>query len=650
MTPARRKGLYWGAFALALLATALAYWPGLHGGFLLDDFPSIVQNPAMKLTHLSPHSILVAASSMNYGPFHRPLSMISFALEVWVWGMHPGPMKVTNLLIHLANGVLVLVLMRLLLAEYRRRRPEVSRAACDWAALAVTTAWLLAPINLTSVLYVVQRMTSLAAAFMLAGLICYVAGRRRVFHGHGVKLGLALMLATALLFTPIALAAKELGVLTVLYALVIEWVFFGFRNADGSWSRLTAVYFLAVVAVPAVLGLVWILPKYLPAAAWATRSFNLGERLLTEGRVLWHYVYWTLVPNLAALTLYHDAFPVSRSLFSPWTTLPACLGVGALLGAGLALRRRFPLISFGILWFLAGQVLTATIVPLELVFEHRMYLPSLGLFAVLLLPLLLAAPRERLRAARIAAAGALILLYAGGLALRASAWGNPLVQATIAAHEHPDSPRATYAYGRILASLTAHDPLLAPKAFAALDKAAQVPGQAVTPESALIILAHQTKTPVQAGWYRDMVRKLAARPPGPQDVSALYALVSCAEKPENPCRLNPTAMNAVFAAALSHRPANTQISGLYGDFLLSVAGRPRQAKQVFRALATAYPRQVLYHYNLAVAEVALGEYASARQELRVIRRLNPLGLHDSQVRNLTRLIDEATHHKKSSGH
>lgn len=650
MTAGRRNALYWGAVALVLAITALAYWPGTHGGFLLDDFPSIVQNPAMKLGPLSAGGLLRAALSMDYGPFHRPLSMATFALDTWFWGMRPGPMKVTNLAIHLVNGLLVLALMRLLLAEFRRLRPDVSAAACNWAALAVTAAWLLAPINLTSVLYVVQRMTSLAATLMLAGLIAYVAGRRRLYDGHRSTSGIAMMLSTAVVFTPIAVLAKELGVLTLLYALVIEWVFFGFRNADHSFSRITGGYFVVLLGAPAALGLAWLVPQVLHTAAWATRPFDLPQRLLTEARVLWHYVYWTLVPNVGALTLYHDAFPVSRSLFSPWTTLPACLGIGALLGVGLTLRRRLPLVSFAILWFLAGQALTATIIPLELVFEHRMYLPSLGLFLVLLAPLLLAAPRERLRAARAAAACALVVLYAGGLALRASDWSNPLMQTMIAAREHPDSPRATYAYGRILASLTAHDPALAPKAFAALEKAARVPDQAVTPESALIILANRTQQPVKMAWYLSMVTKLERRAPSAQDVSALYALVNCAEKSKNPCRLDRAMTGAVFAAALSHHPANASISGLYGDYLISVAGEPRQARAVFHALAEAHPNAVIYHYNLAVAELALGEYPAARRELQVIRRLNKLGLYDPQVRKLARLIDETEHHEKGVRH
>lgn len=646
MTAARRNALYWGVVALVLAVTALAYWPGTHGGFLLDDFPSIVQNPALKVGSLSLEPLLRAAFSMNYGVFHRPLSLLSFALDVRAWGMHPGPMKITNLAIHLANGLLVLVLMRLLLAEFRRLRPDVPADACNWAALAVTAAWLLAPINLTSVLYVVQRMTSLAATFMLAGLIAYVAGRRRLFDGRERASGLVLMLATALVFTPLAVLAKELGVLTLLYALVIEWVFFGFRNADRTWSRATAAYFVALLAVPAALGLSWLLPRYLPASAWAVRPFDLPQRLLTEGRVLWHYLYWTLVPDVGALTLYHDAFPLSHGVLSPWTTLPACLGIGALLAAGLALRKRLPLVSFGILWFLAGQALTATVIPLELVFEHRMYLPSLGLFAALLLPLLLAAPRERLRIARVTAAAMLIALYAGGLALRASNWSNPLMQAMVAAREHPDSPRATYAYGRILASLAGDDPLLAPKAFAALERAARVPGQAITPESALVILATQTDTKPRPAWYKSMDRKLLARPPNPEDTSALYALVNCAEKSKDACHLDPVQMNAIFAAALAHRPTNTAISALYGDYLLSVEHRPEQAKATFHALVLAHPHAVIYHYNLAVAELALGEYASARRELQTIRRLNKLGLYGPQVRDLTRLIDETTHQDK----
>ena len=629
------------ALAAILATTALAYWPGTRGGFLLDDFGNIVDNPSMQVKSLAPGVLIRAATSSISGPLDRPLAMVSFALNVYVSGMDSVPMKRTNLAIHLLNGLLVFVLLRLILGVYareRRRPDDPPQHVYDALALAVTAAWLLAPINLTAVLYVVQRMTSLSATFTLAGLVAYVAGRRRLLAGRP-RSGAAWLLFTALIATPLATFTKENGVLTLLYAFVIEWVLFDFRRADGRRSPWIGVYFALFLILPGALGTAWQLPKALAPAAWATRSYGLGERLLTEGRVLWNYFAWTLFPDLRHLTLYHDAYPASRGPFSPWTTLPAWLGIAALLGAGVALRRRRPLIGLGLLWFLAGQVLTASFIPLELVFEHREYLPSLGLFLAVFSPLALARPWQRLLAARIGAIAAVVLLYGAALTLRSLDWSNPLIQTALAAREHPASPRATYAYGRQLSLVAALDPDAAPRAQAALEAAARVPGQSTIADSALILLAHSRKQPMRNEWFEDMAHQLARRDPTPQDIGGLNALVTCASRIHDSCNFPPGALTAVFAAGLGHDPGNDNLAAIFGNYLLNGLGQPRAAAGVFRALVLRHPHESVYHFDLGVAEAASGDLAAARRELAALRRLDHFGVNQPWIESLSGLID-----------
>ncbi len=657
--PLRRRGLVWAGLALVLVVAALVYWPGTHGGFLLDDYPNIVENPAMQSVALTAPDFLRAATSTHTGPLDRPIAMMSFALNAHFTGLDSRAMKLTNLAIHLANGVLVFLLLRLLLREYARLKDTESSSrvpALAWTALAAAAAWLLAPINLTSVLYTVQRMTSLAALFTLAALILFTLARRWLFERRRRSAAIVLLLAAALVLVPLATLTKESGALTLVYALVIEWVFFRFRNArigpreeraiparavDESRRPVAWVsvgYFALFLLVPMILGLIWIVPGALSPGAWMTRDFTLGERLLTEGRVLWHYIYWTLVPNVQAMSLYHDAFPVSRGLFSPWWSLPAWGGIAALLAAGAAGARHWPLVGFGLLWFLAGQLLTASFIPLELVFEHREYLPSLGLFVAVLTPLLLAPPRRRLRTARIAAACALVLLYAGGLSLRSLDWSNPLVHAAIAARTHPDSPRATYSYGRVLLALSSRDPRLVPKARQALETARKVPGQGLLPVSALILLAHETHAPMQRAWFRAMAAKLRARAPDAQDIAALNALVRCAIREQDACNFPPGAMAAVFAAALRNSGSNAYLMAIYGNYLLNALERPKSAATIFRALVRRHPADAGYHFSLGVCLAASGDGGGARAELAKLRRLNRYGIHDPDVQKLDQLI------------
>ncbi len=758
-----RRCLPWLGLAVVLAATALAYWPGTHGGFMFDDYPNIVENPALKIHRLTPGAMMRAALSMpSVGTLDRPIAMASFALNDYFNGMYARPMKIVNLAIHLLNGVLVFLLLRLLLREYARlkdgalllprrrftgrsdgpRRDHMQADAShrggdrrsyplsitvseNMTALAVAAAWLLAPINLTAVLYTVQRMTSLAATFTLLALIVFIVGRKWLFE-HRRRFGaVVLLLLAALVLTPLSVLTKESGALTLLYALVIEWVFFRFHNGmqetgkespsrspfppasargrESSPSPLTGegwgegeeqpmqrkwllpltltlsrasprpsplrgegedgrgnmkfapssgiketrgtvawtsiAYFAVFLLLPLVLGLAWLLPGVLSPQAWAARDFTFGERLLTEGRVIWHYLYWTLVPNIHAMTLYHDAFPISRGLFSPWTTLPAWAGITALAGAGFACARRRPLIAFGILWFLTGQALTASIFPLELVFEHREYLPSLGLFFAVFGILLLARPRERLRAARITAVIAIIVLCGAGLALRSLNWSNPLIHTAIDARTHPDSPRATYAFGRALLIIARNNPKFAPAARKALETANRVPGQSIIALSGLVLLAHDQGEPMRLDWFRAMADRLHAQPPNTQDISALNALGHCATREKNPCVFPSGAMITVFAAALRHPAPNHYVMAIYGNYLLNALGQPKAAAGIFRALLKHNPGSPGYHFSLGVCLAASGDAAGARRELAALRRLNRLGMSNPDIRKLDQLIN-----------
>ena len=632
--------------ALLLALTALAYWPGTHGVFLLDDYPALIQNNNFKHLKATPGSFLAASFSSDSGPTHRPIAMASFALNVLASGggakvEYDAPvMKWTNVAIHLLNGLLLFILLRLLLGEYRRLLPETSESVCEWVALVVTAAWLLAPINLTAVLYVIQRMTSLAATFSLLGLITYVAGRRRLHHDGKSVRGWISVLATPILFTPLAIFTKEIGALTMLYALVIEWTFFGLRQANGRRSKGMIAYFALFLVTPAILGALWQLPPIFHPHAWASRDFTLGERILTEGRVIWSYAWWTLVPDINALTLFHDAYPVSHNLFSPWTTLPAWAGILALAIIGFRARRRYPLIAFGLLWFLAGQVMTGTVFPLELVFEHREYLPSLGLYAAIFGTAIFLLDHHALRKVAAAVMIMVIGLYGAALGLRSTNWGNPVRQLALAAENHPDSPRATYAYARILTSLAKVDPKLTPMAFKALETARKVPGQGLLPDATMIILAHQSGRPANPAWYQDIAHILANRLPNAGDYSALDSLMRCALREKNPCRLDPLQMHAVFASALTRKPPDPRIMATYGNYLLNIDREPQAARKIFRLLVEKHPADPIYHFDLGVSEIACGDIPAASGQLEVLKRNNLLGTNEQYIKSLSNLITQ----------
>jgi len=379
--------LLWAAVLGLLAATLLAYYPGLHGPFLFDDNPNITGNPGIQIASLAPHELLRAAFSTRSGPLYRPISMLSFAFNYYFFGESSFPFKLTNLIVHLIDVLLILWLTRRLLLNCRRRYQFAwADTRLAWASVLIAAAWALHPLNLTAVLYVVQRMTSLAALFTLAAILTYVYGRERTLAG---KTGWPLVWLLTPFFGVLGVLCKEDAALLPLYLLVIEWLIFGFRNARQTTSRNILAFYLCGLVLPGILGLAFLISHSF-WAGYVTRDFTLSERVLTEFRVVLLYIRWTFIPDIRQLALYHDDLAVSTNLMTPLSTLWSLLALIALLVIAWWQRKRRPLISLGILFFFAGQAMESTIMPLEIAFEHRNYLPDYGLllatFSFLLLP------------------------------------------------------------------------------------------------------------------------------------------------------------------------------------------------------------------------------------------------------------------------
>ena len=229
-------------FAAAILATIAVYWSGLSGGFLFDDYPNIVENRGVQPPDASLPSLVRAALSSPSSEFKRPLASLSFAANYLATGLDPYWMKLTNLIIHLLNGLLVFLLARALVVVASKSiaaeaAPTEAAATGSGERTGVTAAliagaWMLLPINLTAVVYVVQRMESMANLFVLLGLIGYMAGRQRMLAartGKGAGTGLLLCISSLILGTVFGLLAKETAVMLPLYAFLVEWIVLNFR-------------------------------------------------------------------------------------------------------------------------------------------------------------------------------------------------------------------------------------------------------------------------------------------------------------------------------------------------------------------------------------------------------------------------------------
>lgn len=663
----------WGLLGLALLLTLVIYWPGLSGGWLFDDYPNIVDNHGVQPSDVSISSLARAALSSPSSEFKRPLASLSFAANYLVAGLDPFWMKLTNLLIHLLNGVLIFQLTRRLLDSLQGRAaaaapptseaatPDVYQGYNGLLAPLIAAAWMLLPINLTGVLYVVQRMESMANVFVLLGLVGYVAGRQRMLAGRS---GLCLCALSVTVPTALGLLAKETAVMLPLYAFLVEWIVFRFAQTNGmreGWTKHRGLLalFTIVLVLPLLTGLVWLVPGLLKASAWTTRDFTLGIRLLSEARIVVDYIGWTLLPTPGALSFYHDDFLISTGLLTPWTTLASLVFLGALTVGIWTQRRRRPLVALGLAFYLGCHLLTGTILPLELIYEHRNYFASFGLLLTLVPPL--AAPREPAKPSaparsrttaipfdhplplslpRYVLLVGLMLLWTAETALTASVWGNPLRLAQDLAARAPASPRAQYELGRMYVIYSHYDPLspFAELAHTALERAAALPHSSILPEQALIFMNSRMHLPIKETWWSSMIAKLKAHDPGVQDESSLGALTQCAR--EGACKLSERRMVEAFGAALTHPQHSARLLATYGDYAWNVLGDRALGERVTAEAVKTAPDEPAYHITLTRMLAAQGRYQEANQQIRALETLNIGGRLGDSIAGLRALLPD----------
>lgn len=421
---------------LLLIVVLVIYWPGLGGSFVFDDFPSVVENPALRLFDGSWAGLFEASTGGVASPLGRPLSQASFAANFYFGGESPFGFKLVNLLIHLINGLLVFFLAQRLLPTLIRERQV------GWAAFWVAAIWLLHPINLTPVLFVVQRMTGLSALFTLAALFLYLQGREC----SGLKRWFFLA-ASLLLCWPAGVLAKETALLLPLYLLIIEvFIYDGLRTLTDRQRFLWGTVGMAIILVV----LYWSWPLIL--GSYQYRDFTLVERLFTEARVLWGYILQIVLPLPDLFALHHDDIPVSRSLINPVTTLLAIVAWLVVVLVAVFQRKSRPWIGFAFAWFLAGHALESSVLGLEIAYEHRNYLPSFGVIVGLVAVLLSGSRRQVGMLSRGVAALSMLAFCALVTLLRANQWGDEYLRTQIEAMTHPQSFRAQESAGRAILS------------------------------------------------------------------------------------------------------------------------------------------------------------------------------------------------------
>lgn len=619
---------------LLLIASVLTFAPGLLGSFIFDDLPNLVSAEGWKASSLSAEALSRALQSDISGTVGRPFSMASFAINHAFTGMSPFWLKLTNLLWHGLNGVLVWRLCRQLLTLH----PQGTLTSA-WPALILALIWLLHPLQISTVLYVVQRMEIAAATGILLSLLAYVAARRRELAGERAWPWLLLSIAMML----VGLGFKETALLVPLFALLLECCLFRFRSSGGGMSRRWVGFWAVVVVIGLVFYLCMIIPR-LQAWPYVSRGWGPGERLLTQLPVLVMYLKQILLPWPNGFHFYYDNFPVARGLDSH--VIVSVLILISLIAMAWMARRRWPLTTLGVGWFFIAHALTSNLWPLELAFEHRNYLALLGVLLAMVQPV--EAVLRRLNTdARAAMIMAPLVLLAVLTHIEARTWGDPMRLAWTLENRNPNSPRASYALGQqmVEAAEGNHQSPLWTMALGQFEHAAKLPGDPVLPLQALIMLPSQAGIPVEPEiWERFRVGLLQGGM-RPEHAGALYALVQC--RIQQRCALDDGELLHTFLALLERMPSNASLLTIYANFSWNVLADKDLAIAVQRDAVQAAPGNPAYRVALAKFLLAKGDIASVdegRKVLAQLRQQNRGGLLDADLMVLERLLAQAVQH------
>jgi tetratricopeptide (TPR) repeat protein len=292
----------------------------------------------------------------RYNQLYRPVACLTFALN-WYFGQQDvRGYHIVNITLHFLTAFLLYLTVLTVF-----KTPNLAkRFSGNQQLIALLTAalWALNPVQTQAVDYIVQRMTILAALFCLLGIYLYI--KARLSNSPALR---GVIFAACIISYFLAMGSKENAAILPLCLLLVEAVFFQdpgrpqsqkrifwYAVAGGGFVFLTAVLFFLKGDLFSFLN------------GYAVRPFSLGQRLLTEPRILIFYL------------------SISTSMVAPWTTLPAIVLVVLLIVFSVLSIKKRPLAAFGILFFFLNHLIESTALPLELLFEHRNYLPSLFIF------------------------------------------------------------------------------------------------------------------------------------------------------------------------------------------------------------------------------------------------------------------------------
>jgi tetratricopeptide (TPR) repeat protein len=342
---------------------------------MLDDRNHIVKRPNLHLSELTLNNITNTffRSNEQGKQLYRPISCLTLALNYYIGKYTVTGYHIVNLIIHLITSFFLFKTMVILLSQ---KKFNLNYTEIKNIAGLATILWAAHPIQTQAITYIVQRMASLSAMFYIIGLWCYIKSRSNINIENSMNKKKWLFFS--FFFFLCAVFSKENAALFPLGILFIELFFF-----DG-YERIK-VNPVKSICIGSIILLIPVLFFFHTTnfeeilSAYDHRPFTLIQRLLTEPRILLFHVSQLLYPIPGRFSILHSVV-LSDSLFGPFSTFLAITVIFIILIFALVTSKKYPLIGFPVVFYFAHHLVESTFIALELIFEHRNYLPSLFFF------------------------------------------------------------------------------------------------------------------------------------------------------------------------------------------------------------------------------------------------------------------------------
>jgi len=362
---------------------------------------------------------------------------MSFALNYYFGGLDTFGYHLVNVIIHILNGLTLFLLSYTILTLPFHEGKERENALM--IAFLGSLLWLTHPIQTQAVSYIYQRLASLTAFFFLLSLLCYIKGRATQTKTR------AAFFVFAILFGLCALFTKQNAATLPFFIILSE--FFFFQTQPFKLDRKKLIFLILFAGLFILIAGIYLRSDFISriAMGYEKREWTMLERVLTQPRVVIFYLSLLIFPHPSRLNLDHD-FAISHSLFSPFTTFLSLIFIMGSIGFAIFLMRRNRLVSFALFWFFGNLVIESSILPLEMIFEHRAYLPSMGVITLIIALCFHLSKREWEKWVT-ALIIPFILLFSYWTYERVPVWGNTLALWSDASKKSPNKARPHYNLG-----------------------------------------------------------------------------------------------------------------------------------------------------------------------------------------------------------